>query len=244
MNQDKIKDATKLDLIRRLAEELDLEIEIKSKNSGRGERKRNFFTGEFVALYQIAEKLERIFVHYPNEDYRGYVERLVEEYWKFHTRRTGKSKKGGTDARYKHIIKQGARAKLIFQRLQDRLDFWNDPNNGRTREEANRYLKKREREKFFGRPARRIGRIEIKFLDGELNDGALTGEVARLYEQYGDDALSDEVLDALLDNGGPKVVGDLQKLVMYLSKFLDDHASLSFADRAKVEAAIRHLGGG
>jgi hypothetical protein len=65
-----------------------------------------------------------------------------------------------------------------------------------------------------------------------------------LYEQYGDFALSDEVLDALLDNGGPKVVDDLQKLVMHLSKFLDDHASLSVGDRAKVEAAIRQLGGG
>ena len=148
MNQNQTKDASKLDLIRRLAKELDLNIEIKSKNSEKGERKRNFFTGEFIALYQTAEKLEENFVHYPNEDYREYVESLVEEFWQFHTRRTGKSSKGGTDARYKHIIKHGASAKNIFQRLQDRLDFWNDPNNGRTREEADRYLKKRKPEKF------------------------------------------------------------------------------------------------
>ena len=244
MNQNPTKDASKLDLIRRLAKELDLNIEIKSKNSEKGERKRNFFTSEFIALYQTAERLEKNFVQYPNEDYREYVESLVEEFWQFHTRRTGKSRKGGTDARYKHIIKHGARAKNIFQRLQDRLDFWNDPNNGRTREEADRYLKKRKPEKFFGRPARRIDLIEIKFLEGELNDGALTGEVARHYEEHGDIALSDEVLDALLDNGGPKVVGGLQKLVMHLSKFLDDNASLSLGDRARVESAIRQLGGG
>jgi hypothetical protein len=111
----------------------------------------------------------------------------------------------------------GYGARRIHERLQARVDHWQKVKNtsppGETPAEAatrvalaERYTSIRNQtaqKKHAGRPGRVIGAIEIKQTAGGTNANTITWEVGRMFLDHGDAVLADEVLDAILDNGGP-----------------------------------------
>lgn len=182
-----------------------------------GTRGQTFRGPKFEALAVAAEKFADIMHGSTTMERSQAAEDLVEHYWTHYTDRTEKSEGGGTRSGFKVMVRCGHGARRIHEGLQARVDHWQKVKNtsppGETPAEATARIALAERytsirnqtapKKHAGRPGRVIGAIEIKQTAGGTNPNTITWEVGRMFLNHGDAALADEVLDAILDNGGP-----------------------------------------
>lgn len=204
----------KKQLIRELAEELGIRIrELKET----GHRGQGFRGPQFAALAAAAENFDKIMAGTTGTQRSQAAKDLVDHYWRHHTDRTEKSKKGGNEAGMEVMVRCGQGARRIHEGLQARVEHWKrvkktvppgeTPTAAATRMAlAERYISIRNQNlphKHVGRPSKNIGKIEIKQLSGGANSNTITWEVGRLFLVHGDAVLADDVLDAILDNGGP-----------------------------------------
>lgn len=201
----------KRELLKALAKELGVRL----KDAPSGERGKKFRAERFMILAEIAAKFENVMQGSTLVQYNREAEKFVEDYWNNHLDRTEKSNKGGVRKGYTDLVKCGSGAGRIFDGLQARIDHWQAfhdhipasetlSERARRRELANRFLKQRDAKKHLGRPSKVIGEIEIHALPGGSPLESIAFALARYLLEYGDKALSDDVLDAMLDNGGPK----------------------------------------
>jgi len=199
----------KLKLLYALAKELGVRLQSIDKKK-RGE---DFRAERFQALAEIAGKFADSMTGSTPSEYSRAADVLVNEYWNNNTNRTEKSEKGGTPNGYKQIVKCGHDAGKIYERLQQRIDFWKseraregvgekEMDRLRRKDLAERYIQIRDPKKHNGRPGREIDGVPIRASTGGTNRDSTSWEVARLFTEYGQRVLSDDVLDAILDNGG------------------------------------------
>lgn len=202
----------KTELIRQLAAELGIKLQGMPKNkNGQG----RFMTPTLQALAGTAKDFDSIMKGAPRDEYFRAADNLVEDYIKINTNRTGKSEKGGFRSQYKNVIKCGQMAESILKNLQARVEYWkqyaNTPMTNETEEQrryrialADRFTTRRDPKKKNqrGRPYREIGSVVIKESDGGTDELSTVSEMARLFRDHCDIILNDEVLDAILDNGG------------------------------------------
>jgi len=203
----------KKQLIWDLAEELGIKIR-ELKETGR--RGQGFRGPQFEALAAAAEKFADIMAGTTSMERSQAAEDLVEHYWKHDTDRTEKSEGGGSRSGMKVMVRCGYGARLIHEGLQTRVDHWQTVKNTSPPGErpaeaaermalAERYTSIRNQtppKKHAGRPGKVIGPIEIKQTAGGTNSNSITWEVGRLFLDHGDAVLADDMLDAILDNGG------------------------------------------
>jgi hypothetical protein len=203
----------KKQLIRQLAEELGIRIEELEKTKTRG---LGFRAPRYDALASMAASFAEIMAGAPRATREQAANDLVEHYWRHHTNRTEKSEQGGSRAGMKVMVRCGHDTRRIYECLQARVEHWQRVKNtaqpGETPVEAakrvalaERYTKIRNQNSkiHVGRPRKVIGTIEIKETSGGTNPDSITWEVGRLFLQHGEAVLADDVIDAILDNGGP-----------------------------------------
>ncbi len=164
-------------------------------------------------MAETGAKFEVFIQGFTPAEYERRAQVLAAEYWKNATDRTEKSEGGGNLKGYTDIIKCGKGATLILRSLQARDDYWQayhdriDPAETSAERAirhalANRYLKQRKANKHFGRPARTVDGIVIRGLTGGAPLESYFSTMARYFLEYGERVLTDEFLDAVLDNGG------------------------------------------
>ena len=202
----------KRELLRQLAEELGFRLQ------GIGGEKRGaaFRAQRFQVLAETAAKFAIAMKGATPTEYRRSADELVESYWNGDTGRTDKSDGGGTPSGYKDIVKCGRDATRIYSRLQGRLDHWQSVRDVALPHEvqadraqriatADKYLQIRDPKKHVGRPFRAFEIFQVPATSGGTNRDSTSWAVARMFLEYGDSVLADDVLDAILDNGGPLV---------------------------------------
>ncbi|WP_270937842.1 hypothetical protein [Falsiroseomonas oryzae] len=202
----------KKQLIRQLADELGIRIRELETSGTRGLR---FRSPHHEALAATARKFADIMAGATGEVQARAADDLVEHYWHHHTNRTEKSEKGGSRSGMKVMVRCGHDAHRIYEQLQARVEYWQSVKNtsqpGETPADAakrvalaERYTKVRNQSSkiHVGRPRKVIGAIEIKETSGGTNPDSITWEVGRMFLQHGDAVLADDVIDAILDNGG------------------------------------------
>ena len=145
------------------------------------------------------------------------------------TGQTDKSAKGGKHAGYVTTIRLGDKAKTLTDALNRRVKYWehaadsykNDPalspaEKARMIAESDRFTKLAKlcpaveggnpdidgkRATHAGRPSRTINGVALTY-KGATNRDSQIAEASRLFAQYGDSFLRDDVIDSFLDNGG------------------------------------------
>lgn len=199
---------------RALLKALAAELGVRLKDETSGERGAKFRAERFKVLAETAEEFENVMQGSTPEDYDIEAEAFVDDYWNNHLDRTKKSNKGGARKGFTDIIKCGRGAGLILKGLQARHDHWqayhdhlepteSPPERARRHALARRYLQQRVSKKHLGRPHRIINGIDIRALPGGSPLESYVSAVARYFLDYGERVLTDEFLDAMLDNGGP-----------------------------------------
>ncbi len=205
----------KKQLIRELAEQLGIRIRELENTRTKG---LWFRAPRFEALSATAEKFADIMVGATGTERSQAAEDLVDHYWQHDTNRTEKSERGGNRSGMKVIVRCGHSAPRIFEGLQARVEHWQKVKTiappGETPADAakrvalaERYTRVRDPKVHVGRPRKAIRGIEVRQTSGGTNLDAITWEVGRLFLEHGDAALADDVLDAVLDNGGTHAPG-------------------------------------
>lgn len=186
-------------------------------------------------------------------------EAMVVSFMASFTASTAKTKAGGTEAGVARFIRTGSAAPRLLAALQQRLSHWQairdsaneseDASEAKAiRDSADRYLKLADSDKldkatgkvvrpkkWKGRPGAQIGNIVIPAGSG-ANRTSQLAQIAALYHQHGDEVMRDDVLDALLDNGGladkpePGIAEFASKAHEALTKLFKDYGGENTAD--------------
>jgi hypothetical protein len=243
---------------RALLKALAAELGVRLKDATTGERGAKFRAERFKVLAETAEKFENVMHGSTTEDYNIEAEKLVDDYWNNHLDRTEKSNKGGARKGYRDIIKCGRGAGLILKGLQARHDHWqvyydhlepteSPTERARRRALARRYLQQRDAKKYLGRPHRIVDGIVIHALSGGSPLDSCFAAVARYFLDNGERVLTDEFLDAMLDNGGPlnsvgQASGVVSDLIEQCEAILES-GNLPSSELSLVRKALKALRG-
>ena len=190
-----------------------------------------FGTAKFRGASAVAALLAQEFNDSNSPEFATAAGAVVGSFLAAFTNKTAKSDGGGAPAGYVHFISLGNHAETIRVRLQNRLAHWNtlkataeamDKGDERKRllDEANTYLQLRgdcptesgewpvgrdgvaKRPKHLGRPKATINGVFIKDSRGGTTREGQLAEIAAVARIKGVDAISDDVIDAFLSNGG------------------------------------------
>jgi hypothetical protein len=188
-----------------------------------------FSSPMFIGMAMVAAEFGKLYNDPNSDSARTASERAAKSFGDTFTNAGDKTAKGGTSAGFAHVIRLGNRAESARRLLQDRLEHWlavqdeasamapgadrnakmdlarrytqlavNVPNA------EGKYIGRDGKEgvpKNWGRPACVINDVVIPAA-GATDRKALMSAFARLVHDNGDKALTIEVADAWLDNGG------------------------------------------
>lgn len=244
---------------RALLEALAKELGVRLRDAPTGERGAKFQAERFKILAEIAERFEFLMRGSTPAEYNREAENFVDDYWKNDLDRTEKSNRGGSRKGFTDIVKCGHGAGLILRGLQARHDHWQAyhdhlkpteslPERARRRALARRHLQQRVAKKHLGRPQRIVDGIVIHALPGGSPLESYVSAVARYFLDHGERVLTDEFLDAMLDNGGPlnsggQTSGIVSDLIEQCEAILES-GNLPSPELSLVRKALKALRGG
>jgi len=204
-----------LEILRPILEKFGFRV---TEKTVRGEA-AGLFSHQLNILYDIADDVENLYPEY--EDRLRAVPLLVKNLWDNKTERTEKSEKGGNKNVFERIIISGQGARRIAQALQKRVEFWNEQKktaqtivDGRIKKEkidiAERYIQNSDSKRHNGRPLKNFEPTSKYHPEIMIHARKPMPRVAMLddailfFRRHDEDIFLDEVLDAILDNGGKK----------------------------------------
>jgi len=195
----------------------------------------------------------------------------MQNYVAHMTGNTEKSANGGKYAGYVSTIRLADAAPRVIGALDRRVKYWesvidqckveNTPESLRMIADASRYAKiagkcpesegaaltsDGKAPTHNGRPSRSVNGIFIKWRGAAPRDSQLA-ELSGLYAAHGDNVLTDDFLDAFLDNGGkpektgPTVQGEASRALQAI-EFLTLHGGAQSNDSAFLSMATIVLG--
>jgi hypothetical protein len=135
-----------------------------------------------------------------------------------------------------------------WQVYYDHLEPTESPTErARRRALARRYLQQRDAKKYLGRPHRIVDGIVIHALSGGSPLDSCFAAVARYFLDNGERVLTDEFLDAMLDNGGPlnsvgQASGVVSDLIEQCEAILES-GNLPSSELSLVRKALKALRG-
>lgn len=170
-----------------------------------------FRTARFDGLAKVAGIFQQRFNDPDSKLAKDAAKEGAEAYLNHMTGATDKTKEGGRGAGAAAVIRLGAKARVMLDALQARVDYWQSVYESEPDKEdaGNRKLRRETAARFLavpgpkhnGRPGKRVNGVTIK-ASAATNRDSQVAAAALMLAANGDKFLDPNVLDAFLDNGG------------------------------------------